>query len=701
MGVSIVRDKFGIPHIFADTLSEALMAQGYAQAQDRLAAILRNYKIAMGQMAELEGESWLEEDFRKHLIAIPQKAKRLAAELSTPVHEALSAFAEGINRFMGENPEKIPDGAEPVTPVHIIALTLWMTLQWSYGQVLHELERAQQLLLSGEWMPTLPFTSNSWAVAPIRSALNAPIRLIDPHVSWFGEYRWHECHLHAASLPASLAPYPVALSCAGFSIAGLPFIVLGFNERLSWSATAGGPDTADAFLLQLSSDRKRYRYDGEWLDISEETVTLKVKTGETISEEKRLIRRTHLGPIVFELGEIAVAVKSAYDGLGEEAFFQLLRMMTAQNLDEFIDALSLFAFPPQNIIVATADGDIFYLLNGRTPRRNVNFDWGLPVPGWTKETEWQGTLSWHELPHLRNPRSGFLQNCNNSPEFITPDSPLTPEKFPHFAYYSHTGNVYRARSERALELLAQIEHMTVEDAMRIAVDTYSPKAKEWVESLLRACKLAGVRNGALQAALDELQRWDGRMDKGSVAAGVYLLWRWQYHQRHPELTWADDDKVPSGESGQRDAVEAINAAIQHSLNYFGKLPTLGEVQRLRRYAQSQPPTADLQLHASNFPKCDFPLSGVQSFAADCLRAIWASGPDENGQFQGIGGQSCTTIVVHTTPPQAWSITPFGISDDPESPHFVDQAELFSAQKFKPMWFGMGQLKGSEKSRLSL
>lgn len=168
MGVSIVRDKFGIPHIFADTLSEALMAQGYAQAQDRLAAILRNYKIAMGQMAELEGESWLEEDFRKHLIAIPQKAKRLAAELSTPVHEALSAFAEGINRFMGKNPEKIPDGAEPVTPVHIIALTLWMTLQWSYGQVLHELERAQQLLLSGEWTPTLPSTSNSWAVAPIR-----------------------------------------------------------------------------------------------------------------------------------------------------------------------------------------------------------------------------------------------------------------------------------------------------------------------------------------------------------------------------------------------------------------------------------------------------------------------------------------------------------------------------------------------------
>lgn len=692
MSVAIVRDKFGVPHIFAETLNDALMAQGYAQAQDRLSAILRNYKVAMGQMAEVEGESRIEDDFQKHLIAIPQKAEQIATQLSKPVREALLAFAEGINRFMSEHPEKVPDGSEPVTPKHIVALTLWMTLQWSYGQVLHELERAQQLLLIGEWTPTLPFTSNSWAVSPNRSALNVPIRLIDPHVPWFGEYRWHECHLHVASIPMSLVPKSAPLSCAGFSVAGLPLIVLGFNEQVSWSATAGGPDTADAFLLQLSGDKKRYRYNGEWLDIVEETVTIKVKVGDNLTEEKRLIRRTHLGPIVFELGELAVAVKSAYDNLGEEIFVQLLRMATAQNLDEFLDAISLFAFPPQNIIVATADGDIFYLLNGRTPKRNTNFDFSLPVPGWTKETQWQGTLSWNDLPNLRNPKSGFLQNCNNSPQFVTLDSPLTPDRFPHFAYYSHTGDVYRARSERALELLSQFERITVEDAMSIAVDTLSPKAKDWVKRLVQVCEHAGIQDASVQSlvqrALDELQRWDGRMDKGSVPAGVYLLWRWQYHQRHPELSWADDDKVPSSEAQQRDAVEAFNAAIQHALNCFGKLPTLGEVQRLRRYAS-------LQFPIPSFPKCDLPLSGVQSFAADCLRAIWVGGPDEDGRFRGIGGQSCTTIVVHTKPPQAWSITPFGVSDDPESPHFVDQAELFSAEKFKPMWFGAEQLKGNE------
>lgn len=692
MGTTVVRDTFGVPHIFAETLTEALFAQGYTQAQDRLSAILRNYRIALGRMAEREGENWLEEDFRKHLIGIPQKAKHAVANLSPPMREALEAFAAGINRFMDEHPEKVPDGAEPVTPTHIIALSLWMVLQWSYGQVLQELERYQQLIMSGK--VSLPqFSSNSWAVAPFRSASGVPIRLIDPHVSWFGEYRWHECHLHIAQLPPSLVPRPASLSCAGFSIAGIPGIALGFNERLSWSATAGGPDTADAYLLHLSGDRKRYRYDGEWRDIAEETVTIKVRISETVTEEQRVIRRTHHGPIVFELGELGVAVKSAYDDISPIGD-QLLRMASAQTLDEFLEAVSLFTFPPQNLIVATADGDIFYLLNGRTPRRNPKFDWSLPVPGWTSETEWKGILSWHELPHLLNPQSGFLQNCNNSPQFISPDSPLTPDRFPNYAYYSHTGDVYRARSERALQLLSQTERMTVDDAMRIAVDTLSPKAKEWVQALVHSAK--GKEQSEMARALETLRRWDGRMDKASMAAGVYLLWRWQYHQRRPELTWGDDDKIPHTEKECADAVEAFRAAVQHAVTHFGGLPALGDVQRLRRPVNHSP-FANCR---SPFA-CDLPLSGTQSFAADCLRAIWAGGPDDDGCFRGVGGQSCTTIVVHTVPPQAWSITPFGVSDDPDSPHFVDQAQLFSAEQFKPMWFGTEQLKGHEESRLKL
>ncbi len=463
---------------------------------------------------------------------------------------------------------------------------------------------------------------------------------------------------------------------------------------MSWSATAGGPDTADAYLLHLSGDRKSYRYEDEWLPIAEETVTLKVRVGETMTTEKRVIRRTHHGLVVFELGDLGVAIKSAYDDVLPIGS-QLLLMATAQTLDEFLKAVSLFTFPPQNLIVATADGDIFYLLNGRTPRRNPNFDWSLPVPGWTSETEWQGILSWQELPHLHNPVSGFLQNCNNSPQFVTVEakgcSPPKPEGFPHYAYYSHTGDVYRARCERALQLLSQTERMTVDEAMGIALDTLSPKARDWVQALVRSAK--GKVQSETATALEALERWDGRMEKASVAAGVYLLWRWQYHQRHPELGWADDDKLPLSEKERTDAVEAFRAAIQHAFTHFGGLPTLGDVQRLRRFTDRSP----IANRHSSFA-CDLPLSGTQSFAADCLRAIWAGGPDEDGRFHGTGGQSCTTIVVHTTPPQAWSITPFGVSDDPESIHFVDQAQLFSAEKFKPMWFGTEQLKGHEESQ---
>ncbi|MCS7224375.1 MAG: penicillin acylase family protein [Armatimonadetes bacterium] len=676
MGAQIIRDRFGIPHIYADTLSEGLFAQGYAQAQDRLPTLLTNYLTALGQRASVQGEAFLESDFHKHLIAIPEKASRILSTLPPELKDGLQSFCDGINKFLQEHPDHDRLGMASVTPHMVVALSLWITFQWSYGQVLDELSRYQQEI-TGQQIGGIVGTSNQWAVAPSRSALGVPIRLIDPHVGWRGEYWWHECHLNVAEVPRSLSASDTPLNVYGFSIAGLPGVALGFNQRVSWSATAGGPDTADAFLLRLSPDRKNYRYDGQWREIKDEKVVLSVRSGESVVQEERIIRRTHLGPIVLEADDVAVSIRSAYDD-GPIAARQLLRMATAQNLDQVLEAVTEFAFPPQNLIVATADGDIFYLLNGRTPRRSDRYDFSRPVPGWTSETDWQGFLSIDDLPSLRNPEDGFLQNCNNSPQFICPRSPLTPDRFPHYAYYSHTGPVYRARSDRALELLDSLEKMKVEDAFRIATDTFLPKAKDWVAAVSAAVKGWVNWTPASSTAMDFLQRWNGRADADEVGAGIYLLLRWQYHLRKPELRWDDDDKIPKTEEDLSKLRDAFAAAVEYAITNFGDLPTLGRVQRLRRQRSGDDDNGTFA--------CDLPLSGMQSFAADCLRAIWAGGPDQDGCFRGVGGQSCTSIVVHTDPPQAWSITPFGNSDDPESPHFVDQAPLFSAGQFKPIFF---------------
>ncbi len=677
MSVAIVRDRFGVPHIFADTLEEGLFGQGYAQAQDRLEAICIHYATAMGRSALLFGESRLEADYQKRVVDIPGKARKQWENLHPLVKKGLQAFCDGINWYMKEHSGRVPVGATEVKPEMVLALSIWIVFQWSYGQVLEELSQYQQGLAATGIGPDRP-DSNQWAVGPGKSALNVPIRLIDPHVGWWGEYRWHECHLSVASVPSELVGSGRSLDVYGFAIPGLPGVALGFNRRLSWAATAGGPDTADAFLLRLSPDRKSYLYDGQWLKVEEERVVLPFKAASGTCQQERLIRKSHLGPIVFEMGDLAVCIRSAYDD-APPAATQMLKMASAQNLEEFLDALRDFAFPPQNLVVASADGDIYYLLNGRTPRRSLSYDFSRPVPGWTSETDWRGILALEELPHLKNPPDGFLQNCNNSPQFACPHSPLTPDRFPHYAYYSHAGPVYRARSDRCLELLSSIEKMTVDDALGVAKDTYLPKAREWIAIVTRALADEGALSPSLAAALDLLNQWSGRADKDERGAGLYFLFRWQYHQRTPGLSWDDDDKVPRTPEERERAKESLRSANEYVLSRFGDFVPLGHILRLRRIKTEE----ESDREASS---CDLPVGGMQSFAADCLRAIWADGPVADGRFIGVGGQSCTTIVVHTDPPQAWSITPFGNSDDPESPHFVDQAPLFSAEEFKRVAF---------------
>lgn len=677
MEATIVRDTYGVPHIFADSDETACFALGYVQAEDRLSALLRNFRIARGEMAALYGDEFVESDFQKFVMGIPQFAQRAITQIAPAIRRLIEAFTAGVNHYMHEHRNALPEGARDVTVADVLAFTRWMVLQWSWGQALHELEawRAEQGHNTSDCEQGVESNSNSWALAPQRTAIGTPIRLIDPHVPWDGEYRWYEVHIHTSSV-----------NVAGFALVGIPGITLGFNEYLSWSATAGGPDTADVYLLQLSRDGKHYRYDGGWRDIAEEPVIIKVRRGDKLHSEKRVIRYSHHGPIIHHEDDLAVAVRSAYAelwGLGQ----QLFEMNRATSLDEFKRALSRFEFPPQNVIVATVAGDIFYFLNGRTPRRNEKYNYSKPVPGWTSDTEWRGYLTVDELPQLLNPPAGFLQNCNNSPQWVTTEGTIDEGAYPSYAVYSHIGDVYRARSMRARELLAGAWGIDAEDAMRYAFDSLVPSAHAWISALREAVKRIGVDgNALLERALKMLTTWDGRFRADSVGATVYRFWRMFYAEHHPEVNSDNEMRcVPRNTEQQQDAIDALRKAVDYLSNKFGKLEVpLRNVQRMQR------------------GKHDIGVGGLQSSKlGDCLRAVWTRDPDERGRCIATGGQSCTCIVIHTHPPKAFSITPYGQSDNEHSPHYFDQAELYATERMKPMWFGRAALKGHIESERSL
>ena len=241
-------------------------------------------------------------------------------------------------------------------------------------------------------------------IAPSRTTMNAPIAIIDPHVHWYEAMRFYEVRV-----------YTPELNVAGVSILGAPLPTLGHSRYCSVAMTTGGPDTSDIFEEEINpSNPLQYRYDGQWRDMTVRKSTIDVKTADKIEHRPIAISFSHHGPIVARKGDKAYAMAIPYAeevGLMDQCF----EMMTARNLSEMKKALSHLQLMAQNIMVATVQGDIYYLRNGRVPIRAAGVDPTRPIPGNTKATEWKGIHSISDLVQIENPACGWMQNCNCPP----------------------------------------------------------------------------------------------------------------------------------------------------------------------------------------------------------------------------------------------------------------------------------------------
>src|SRR5207248_2856655 len=233
--------------------------------------------------------------------------------------------------------------------------------------------------------------SNQWVITPSRTADGAPLALIDPHLSWYGQFRFYEARLYGGALQTS-----------GMAIPGLPLSALGHNAYCSVAMTTGGPDAADVYEEELNPDNPRqYKYDGQWRDMVVQKERIRVKQGGEVATKEFEIESTRHGPVVAHRNGKAYAMKLPYFDqyrLPEQSYL----MATAHNLKEMKQALSLFQLMEQNVMVATVDGDIFYLRNGRVPVRPKSFDWKRPVPGNTPASEWLGFHALEDLVQSEN-----------------------------------------------------------------------------------------------------------------------------------------------------------------------------------------------------------------------------------------------------------------------------------------------------------
>jgi acyl-homoserine lactone acylase PvdQ len=637
--VRILRDNYGVPHIFAGSPAGAAFGAGYAQAEDRLEEMMRNYRKAEGSMSEVFGEEWLQHDYRQRLWRHREVAREHYSELGGETRSLLEGFLAGVERYVRDHPGELPPWAPRLEPWRLVALGRYIMWGWPEaevgGDLLREGIRPDPLAYRG---------SNQWLLSPSRTAMRAPIALIDPHLSWYGEFRFYEMRFYAGN---------AALS--GATIVGLPFPSLGHSRHASVAMTTGGPDTSDAFEEEVSGGN--YKFKGEWRPFLERRERIGIQAGESVRWKEVTIRSTHHGPVVAHKDGKAYTAAIPYAGEFRQ-IEQSWRIMNARNLQEMKKAFSMLQLMAQNVMIGTVDGDIYYLRNGRVPIRPKGCVSSKPLPGSTGECEWQGIHPLEDLVQMENPPQGYMQNCNVSPQWLVKNSPLTPEKYrDRFYLYNAAPGPPHQRASMVLELLDSTRSVTAEHALDIAFSPAVYRAELWQDRIRKA-------GGAASEPGKLILGWNRRSDADSRAALAFYLFKMA-------LGAAARAVGPPESLTDEQILAALRQAGDRLAADFPPGAGYGALFRVGRRGSSK-----------TYPVGGGTLAGAGMSTPRAIGFV-----KSGGHMLGASGQTATQVVILSKPPRSYMVVPLGQSDHEDSPHFDDQAaKLFSLSRAKPTWF---------------
>ena len=689
----VYRDTWGVPHIYAPTIEAGFYAMGWAQAEDRPQEVLKNFMRGMGELARVDGVGALENDQVARLFELYDGTKGMADRIRPEVRVHVQAFARGVNAYYAAHPNDVPEwwGSRQVDEFMVSAFSRLFLQSWSFDDGFDDLKRGG--IEPG--FDRVERGSNQWAVAPSRSAVNAAILCIDPHLGWLGASRFWEFRIHAGELNGS-----------GFSLPGVPYIGLGHNENVAWAMTTGGPDTADVYELTLNpDDPSKYLYDGQWRQMTSREVTIEIKGEKPVTLK---IWSSHHGPVVARKDGKAYVLKSAYaDAVqGNEAWYEFNLAKDYHGIMAGLATLQVF---PQNVMAADTSGNIYYQRTGRVPRRPAGYDWSRPVDGSTSATEWQGLHPASDLLQVLNPPQGYMQNCNIPPDSMMVDSPFSLDKtLPYiFADLSHGAKrdgSTNQRGARAVELLKNDPAVTIEKAKAYVTDTHPYGVERWLDVLKEAHQQFGdaeKSNADYAAGIKDILAWNGNLDPGSTGALKYYYWRKQiiddYGAQARKVAGKIDYYLAAlgkpappmqlTEDEKRGVVKSFAGGISKLKADLGSLDkTYGDVFRVGRGEKSWPLGG----------------GGDDNKGMTAFRNIGFGKERPDHTRWGQSGQTSTEVVVLTKPIQSWTYVPLGQSDRPESPHYSDQAEkLFSPAQQKPTWWTPQELASHIESRTVL
>ncbi len=546
--VEIIRDKWGIPHIFADHKYDLFFAQGFVQAQDRLWQMELNRRTANGTLSELIGDLAIETDRTSRTFGFARLGKIDWNNATEEVKDCIQAYTDGVNAFLQHKKSKLPVEFtlirhkpkmwSPEDSCAFARVMLWQLSHAWYGEIVRSkiveevgADHAAELeikfpithpitlpngiefnvlskdgILSGSNGPFLSQGqgSNTWVVSKEKSTTGHTYLCNDMHLSLMLPSIWYETHLMGAEFNVS-----------GVSLCGVPMILVGHNQSIAWGSTLAFTDAEDLYIERMNEQNpNQYEVNGEFIDaeIIEEEIIIKGQEGPLI--EKVLITRH--GPIISDVIE-GSNVRLAINSMAlrpSQALQGYISLNKASNWNEFVEAMRSIDATQLNMSYADTENNIGYWVTGKVPLRVPKHKGTVPVPGWDDSYEWQGEIPFKSMPHALNPKQGYIINCNHK---------IVPDDFPYYL-----GDVWMngARAARFEQMLKERgEKLSVEDFKAMQMDVTCLPGKEFIE-LIRNLGLPTPSNSEVAEALQLLLSWNGVLSPESIGGTIYEVLRY-------------------------------------------------------------------------------------------------------------------------------------------------------------------------------
>lgn len=677
--VTIIRDNYGVPHIYGKTDADAVFGLLYAQCEDDFKRVEMNYIEKLGRLSEVNGEKSLYNDLLIRLVIDSSDAVKDYATAPSWLRKLLNGYADGINYFLYKNPQ--------VKPVLLNRFQPWYPLLWTDGSIgsistggitVEELKafysgNDEDIAAAAKEEEEALTGSNGFAIAPKITENGNAILYINPHVTF---YFRPEVHMVSEE----------GLNAYGAVTWGQPFVYQGFNEHCGWMHTSSKADISDAYIEKLTQEKSAwfYEYDGKQKPVIKKSISIKYKTAGRFKSKTFNTLFTHHGPILAKRNGQYLSLR--HNNRDTKGFMQSWLRTKAGSFADFKKTMDMGANPSNNTVYADAEGNIAYWHGNFLPKRDPKYDWSKPVDGSTSATEWQGYHTVNESVHIYNPENGWLQNCNSTP--FTVAGKYSPKKEDYPAYMAPDGENFRGIN--AVRVLDKEKSYSIDKVIAAGYDTYLAAFEKLIPALVNAFEKNVFISDSMFIELHEsvniLKKWDLHCGENSVATTLAVEWAEKLlgSINKVKLPEGSDDMVNKTNefAATASAVELIaplRAVITELKNNFGEwqIPW-GEINRFQRISSDIDNKFD-----DNKPS--IPVGFASSQWGMLPSYISRRFPGTKKRY-GEHGNSFICAVEFGKRIKARSLLAGGENGDVNSKHFFDQGLMYSKGQFKDVLF---------------